>query len=178
VLITAQEIGTTYARLLRLLIYSGQRLAQVQTLTDRHVDRAARTFSWTAEEMKGDEPMVLPYHDLTAALLDELPTTGWLFPGQDDPAKHYNHLADPHAAFVNACGIPHFQRRDLRRTFSTIHAQTGTPVHIGEILLAHKAGAERGGVIGLTYNRYRYADEMRKACATYEAYLRDLVAGA
>jgi integrase len=177
VLGTAREIGNTYSRLLRLLIYSGQRLAQIQTLTDAHVDRNARTFSWSADEMKHADDHLIPYHNLTAALLEELPTEGWLFPGQDDPTKHFNNLADPHAALLKASGVAHFTRHDCRRVYSSIHAQIGTPPHIAERLLAHKNGAASGGMIGRTYNRYRYAAEMRQACTAYEQFLSDLVAG-
>ena len=89
-LLTAQNFGT-YGRLLRLLIYSGQRLSQIQTLTAAHVDRGARTFTWNAEEVKGDEPHIIWYSDLTAALLEELPTEGWLLPAEN-PTKPFDIL--------------------------------------------------------------------------------------
>jgi integrase len=178
VLITAMGMDTTYTRLLRLLIYSGQRLAQVQYLTGRHVDREARTFTWTAEEMKGDENQIIPFHDLTAALLGELPKDGWFFPGEEDPQKPYTNFSNDHRAFLDASGVPHFRRHDLRRVYSTFHArEIGTPPHIVEQILAHKNGRESGGPIGRIYRVYRWEREMRNACQAWERYLSDLVGG-
>jgi integrase len=177
VLVTSKDFGT-YGRLLRLLIYSGQRLTQVQTLTHRHIDGETRTFTWSAEDMKSDEPHIIPYHDLTAELLEHSPASGWLFPGEEDPAKHFNNLADPHAALLKVSGVAHFTRHDLRRTYSTIHASIGTPPHITERLLAHKNGRESGGPIARIYNRYEYGAEMRAAVEAYEQWVRELIARA
>ena len=177
VLITAQEFGT-YGKLVRLLIYSGQRLTQLQTLTDRHTDRVARTFTWSPEEMKSGEAHILPFHDLTAALLKELPTEGWLFPGEADSKKHYNNLADPHANLLRASGVVHFTRHDIRRVYATYHArEIGTPPHIVDRILAHKIGGTEGdSAISRIYNVYRYQREFREACEKWERFLSDLVA--
>jgi integrase len=167
VLVTAQELNTTYARLLRLLIYTGQRLAQIQTLTDAHIDREAKTFTWSAEEMKGGEPHVIPYGQLGQDLLDECTqarsssTSGtrlnsmWLFPGEEDPGKPYNNFSNDHRAFLKASGVAHFRRHDCRRVYSTFHASQldpPTPPHVVEQILAHKNGRESGGPIG--FDRY------------------------
>ena len=180
VLITAQELDTTYARLVRLLVYSGQRVAQIQHLTQAHVDVTARTFTWSADEMKSDGSHVLPYHDLTAAFLETLPTTGWLFPGEHDSAKPYNNFSNDHRAFLKACGVANWTRHDLRRVYATYHArEIGTMPHIVDRILAHKIGGTEGdSAISRIYNVYRYQREFRQACEAWEHYLCDLVARA
>jgi integrase len=174
VLVAARDFGT-YGRLLRLLLQSGQRLSQVTVLTDDHTDCDARTFTWSALEMKSDEPHVVPYHDLSAELIEELPARGWLFRGEADPRKRYNNFSNDHRAFLKASGVAHFTRHDLRRTYSTVHASIGTPPHITERLLAHKNGQESGGPIARIYNRYQYRAEMRAAVEAYEGWLQALV---
>jgi integrase len=178
VLITARQMDTTYTRLLRLLIYSGQRLAQINYLTRAHIDSTARTYTWSAEEMKSDEPMVLPYHDLSAALLDELPTEGWLFPGENDHDKPYNNFSNDHRAFIEASGVAHFRRHDCRRVYATYHArEIGTPPHIVDRILAHKIGGTEGdSAISRIYNVYRYQREFREAAEHWEKFLAVLVA--
>jgi integrase len=165
VLLTAANFGT-YGHLIRMLAYTGQRLGQILALTERHIDKESKTLSWSAFEMKGHQAHSVPYGPLTASLLEEM-----------IELRFYRNL-DPHGAFVEACGIPHFTRHDLRRTFSTIHAQIGTPPHITERLLAHKNGAASGGMIGMTYNRYRYEKECREACTAFDETLAGLVARA
>jgi integrase len=177
VLITAQAKDTTYTRLLRLLIYSGQRLSQIRKLTPAHVDRDARTFTWSAEEMKGDEPMVLPYHDLTAGLLDTLPATGWFFPGEEDSTKPYSNFSNDHRSFLEAAGVASFRRHDLRRVYATYHArEIGTPPYVVDRILAHKIGGTEGdSAISRIYNVYRYQREFREAAECWENFLATLV---
>jgi integrase len=69
--------------------------------------------------------------------------------------------------------IPHWTIHDLRRTFSTIHAKIGTPIHITERLLNHASGST-GGIVGI-YNKYQYMDEMREAQEKYETVLTNIV---
>jgi integrase len=180
VLVTAQQVDTTYARLLRLLVYSGQRLAQIKLLTRGHIDSAARTFTWSADEMKSDEFHLLPYHDLTAALLQTLPASGWLFPGENDRAKPYNNFSNDHRAFLKASGVAPFHRHDLRRVYATYHArEIGTGPHIVDRILAHKSGGTEGdSAISRIYNVYRYQREFREACEAWERFLSGLVARA
>lgn len=62
---------------------------------------------------------------------------------------------------------------DLRRTFSTIHAELKTPPHIIECLLNHATGQISG--VARIYNRYQYVPEMREAVARYEAHIQELI---
>ena len=66
-------------------------------------------------------------------------------------------------------------RHELRRTFSTIHASLGTPIHVTEKLLNHSSGTISG--VAAVYNKHAYLDEMRAAVRAYEEHLAGLVAG-
>jgi integrase len=53
---------------------------------------------------------------------------------------------------------------DLRRTFATIHASIGTPIHI----------TERTGIVSV-YQRHEYLPEMRKAVDAFETHLASIL---
>jgi len=65
--------------------------------------------------------------------------------------------------------IEHWTLHDLRRTFSTIQAQLGTPIHVTERILNHSTGSISG--VSAVYNRHSYLDEMRTALERYEQHV-------
>lgn len=71
-------------------------------------------------------------------------------------------------------GVAHFTIHDLRRAFSSMMAEIGTPILVTEKLLNHISGSF-GGVAGI-YNRYTYLPEMRKALEASEAHLKGILA--
>ena len=70
-------------------------------------------------------------------------------------------------------GVAPFTLHDLRRTYSSVHAQLGTPIHLVEKLLNHVSGSF-AGVAGV-YNRYSYMDEMKDAVQLYEDWIQSEV---
>jgi integrase len=58
-------------------------------------------------------------------------------------------------------GLAHFTLHDLRRTYATLHAKMGTPVHVSERLLNHVSGTISG--VAAVYNRHSYQEEMQVA---------------
>ena len=64
---------------------------------------------------------------------------------------------------------------DLRRTFATIHAKIGTPIHVTEKLLNHVTGTVSG--VAAVYNRHTYLEEMKAAVTEYDKYIAKLKAG-
>jgi len=70
--------------------------------------------------------------------------------------------------------IPHWTLHDLRRTFATIHARIGTPIHVVEALLNHQSGTISG--ISAVYIRHNFMLEAEKALACYENELQSIVA--
>lgn len=66
-----------------------------------------------------------------------------------------------------------FTLHDLRRTFATLHADIGTPIHVTERLLNHRSGTISG--IAAVYNRHSYQSEMREATKHYSELLAKLI---
>ncbi|WP_299919593.1 site-specific integrase [uncultured Roseobacter sp.] len=91
-------------------------------------------------------------------------------PAEDQP---YNGWSKAQRRVVKETGLDHFTLHDLRRTFSTIHAKIGTPIHVTEKLLNHVSGSISG--VAAVYNRHSYIEEMHTAIAAYDEYLANLL---
>ena len=146
---SASETLTT---MLRLMILTGQRRGEIQHLTlDGDIAHLK------AEHSKNKKSHLFPVGPLAIELLThDRKYTNW-------------HGGKPSLA----PGMPHWTYHDLRRTFATIHAQIGTPPYIIERTLNHTAGSL--SPIALTYNRFKYMDEMREAMHKYEAHILKIV---
>jgi|GEM_PF-1650638 len=170
VLWSTSHLGGKYGTLLRLLLLTGQRLSQIALLRPEYIDREAKTITWSGSVMKNSKPHTIPYGDVTAKLLDTLPSDGFLFPTRK--RNSFTNWSNAHRLYLKASKMEHFTRHDLRRTYSTLQASIGTPLHITELLLSHRGGTISG--VAAVYMRYNFAAEMRKAVETYEGYLATL----
>ena len=72
-------------------------------------------------------------------------------------------------------GVQNWTLHDIRRTFATLHARLGTPIHITERLLNHVSGT-LGGIVAI-YQRHGYESQMREAMTNYEAAIMRLEKG-
>lgn len=154
----------TFGIIVRLLILTGQRRGEIGNLHSDYIDGGVITLP--AEVVKNNRTHTFPLGPLAQSLLPN--TTGYLF-GQ------YKDFTRQTKALRLACGVPDFSLHDIRRTYSTIHAELGTPLHITEQLLNHRSGTISG--VASTYNRYSYAKEMREAVLLYEQHIVSVVAG-
>jgi len=154
----------------RLLLLSGQRLAQIAALRAEWIDYDAKTISFPASVMKGGIAHQIPYGPLTASILDELPKQDLLFP--TSRGLPYNNWSTATESLRKICSIEHFTLHDLRRTWTSLAARTALP-HVLECVLAHKSGTISG--VAAIYNRHRYMEEMRAAMLAFEETLSSLL---
>jgi integrase len=116
-----------------------------------------------------------PLSQTAQSIIVGLPETGdLLFPAATDSEKPFSGWAWHKRQFD--CGLECIQPytlHDLRRTFATVHAKIGTPIHVTEKLLNHVSGTISG--VAAVYNRHSYMDEMRKAITIYNEYLESLI---
>ncbi len=144
-----------YSDYIKLLILTGQRRGQFQ-----QYEVQDDTLYFPAEIMKTKVEHQIPATPLVLELIDRLePFNGW------SKAKQ---RMDLHIGLTG--WVPH----DLRRTFSTIHASLGTPLHVTERILAHRSGTISG--VAAIYNRHTYMPEMREALTRYEQHVLSIVA--
>jgi integrase len=105
----------------------------------------------------------------------QLPDTGdLLFPAATDFDKPFTTWAWHKKRFDDGLeDVEPYTLHDLRRTFATVHAQIGTPIHVTEKLLNHVSGTISG--VAAVYNRHSYSDEMMQAMRHYDEFLENLL---
>jgi integrase len=141
-----------YSDIVKLLLLSGQRVGQFGNFSmDWFEDRK---IIFPAEVMKGGKPHEIPTTPLIRKYLDNFKQDNW---------DRYKKRMD------KSTGVTHWVLHDLRRTFATIHAEIGTPIHVVEALLNHTSGTISG--VTAIYIRYQFFSEMRKALLLYERHL-------
>lgn len=156
-----------FHRLIRLLLLTGQRRGEIGGLHWGMVkdDRVTLPADFT----KNGKEHTFPLGDLARATFPPR-GNGYVFP--NSLGKPFTAYAFNFQKLLKETGIDDITMHDLRRTYVSIHAQLGTPIHIAEKLVNHVSGTF-GGVRGV-YDRYSYFDEMRSACERYEAHLSSL----
>lgn len=167
----ALKYGHPFGNIVLLCITTGQRRSEIVNLRRSWIGEGTITFP--AAVTKNRREHTVPFGDLTQSILDRIPDSGeLLFKGRGKNV--WNGWSKAKKEFDEKTPLPHWTLHDLRRTFSTLHAEIGTPIHITERLLNHVSGATTGGIIGI-YNRYSYLEEMRAAASTYEKHLATLI---
>ncbi len=146
-----------YTTILKLLLLTGQRRSQIWKFQPEWVKE--NTIVFPAEIMKNGESHTIPLCPLTEQYLQPFSFNGW--------SKAKVRL-DKHT------GLADWTVHDLRRTFATVHAQLGTPIHVVETLLDHRSGSISG--VAAIYNRYNYLKEMRTALEIYEQHIQAIIA--
>lgn len=169
---TPRHVQTRLYSIMVLCLLTGQRRGEIAQLRAVEIDYELRVITIPADRAKNHRPNTIPYGDLTASVLERLPTTGYLFPATRGKGV-YNAWGKEKALIDKHSGVANWTLHDLRRTFATIHAEIGTPIHIIERLLNHSSGTF-AGVTG-TYNRFAYFPEMKAAILAYENHLRALL---
>jgi integrase len=116
----------------KLCLLTGQRVGEVRRFS--HAWLAGDTIIIPAKVAKNNRESTFPFNLLTAQYL-----------------KQYRSRTNSVSSFsrekkrIDAqCPLPHWTVRDLRRTFATIHARLGTPVHVVEAMLNHRSGTMSG----------------------------------
>jgi integrase len=150
-----------YGRLVQLLIATGQRANQIIKLSPSWIDANKRLLTFPASVMKSNRPHVLPYGNLSAALLGDLsgrPTTY--------QAKKKHELDA-------LSGLSGYVLHDFRRYYSSPQARLKTPIDCTEMILSHRTGSR--SPIQQVYDQYDRMDEMREAQDRFEAHLRRVI---
>lgn len=141
-----------YSDVLKLCILTGQRRGELAAIVDEWINGDTLTFP--ASITKNKREHTIPISELALKYLPVEGFAGW------SKAK---------ARISRLVPLPHWTVHDLRRTFSTIHAEIGTPIHVTEKLLNHVSGTHSG--VQAIYNRHTYLTEMRMASNAYQAHL-------
>ena len=150
-----------YSDFLKLCLLTGQRRSEVASI--RQAWLAGDTLTIPASVAKNGKEHVTAFNLLTALHLPKVDSH--LFNGFSKAKTRFDRLHP----------FPHWTIHDLRRTFATIHARIGTPIHVVEAMLNHTSGTVSG--VAAIYIRHNFLAEMRKAALAYELHLARLIQG-
>lgn len=168
---------TDHGRIVRLLLLTGQRAAEIGGLRwdEVHGDHIALPSTRT----KNKRPHVIPLSTPAKAILDGHRILGRTFVfGRDDSAGFKGwgiskQRLDERAAKTNG-GMAPWVVHDLRRTCATGMIGLGIQPHIVEAVLNHVSG-HKSGVAGI-YNRAAYDTEKREALERWASHVLVIVA--
>ena len=167
------EMPGAFSSIVLLLIITGQRKGEVGSLAWNMINQDQRLITLPPALTKNKRGQILPYGDIAAQFLANIPKTGGLLfqaRRRDTPLRGWSYAKNN---FDRRCPLDPWTLHDLRRTFATIHASIGTPLHIIERLLNHVTGQISG--VAAIYNRHKYLEEMREAVMQYEMRINSLI---
>lgn len=173
VYLRAEETPFPFGPIIQLLLLTGQRRNEIGSLRRSWIVDGYVTFPQGFT--KNSREHRFPLSSMAQDVIHELPDTGdLLFPAARNPNKSFTGWAWHKARFddgLERCAP--YTLHDLRRTFATVHAKIGTPIHVTEKLLNHVSGSISG--VAAVYNRHSYQKEMRHAAARYDDYIAKLI---
>jgi integrase len=162
-----------YARAIRILMLTGQRVEEIAALHIDQWDAAERIIDWS--KTKNGKPHTLPVTLLAAELIESIAPNafGWFFPSATDPKKHvstgtlYNVMWRQRDRGV----IPVVTNRDLRRTWKTLAGKAGVSKEIRDRLQNHTLH----DVSSKSYDRWNYMPEKRAGMHKWDKFVTNLL---
>lgn len=171
----ADELGYPFGTITKLCLTLGQRRTQTASIARAWIDRKAMTITFPRVAMKNSRPHIVPYSDLAASILNDIPDTGdLLFPARGHSDRAFNGWSTSTEDLrKKVSDTPHFTPHDWRRTFASGLQRLGVRLEVTEALLGHVSGS-LGGIRGV-YQRYDYASEKREAITLWERHVNSLI---
>jgi len=166
-----REHSSRYNDIVTLLVLTGQRRGEIAGLQWSEIEDHYLTLS--AERTKNKRNHVVPLGIHAFRLLQSIEGGSHHVFGTPDTDKPFNGWGRAQRRLTRETGLDQFTLHDLRRTYSTIHAQLGTPIHVTEKLLNHVSGSISG--VAAVYNRHSYMEEMKTAVSVYDQYIAELL---
>ncbi|MCA0869276.1 site-specific integrase [Seohaeicola saemankumensis] len=173
VFLRSQETPFPFGPIMQLLILTGQRRSEVGSLRRTWISDDCVVFP--AGFTKNKREHRFPLSGRSQEIIEGLPDTGnLLFPAATNNEKTFSGWAWHKARFDEELeDVAPYTLHDLRRTFATVHAKIGTPIHVTEKLLNHVTGTISG--VAAVYNQHTYAEEMREAMTRFDEYIAKLI---
>jgi integrase len=164
-----------FGKVIRLLILTGARRAEVGGMRWSELDLEKGTWSLPSERVKNGRAHTLPLTPLALSVIESVPRRvgrDHLFGTRSDGGLSHWHAK---AELDQRLTIKPWRVHDLRRTVATRLCDLGVAPHVVEQILNHQSG-HRAGIVGV-YNRSSYANEVRAALALWSDHVRTLVEG-
>jgi integrase len=171
----ADRIGFPFGDVVKLLILTGQRRAEVAGMQWSELDLERAQWTLPAARVKNAREHVVPLSDSALEILATVPrvyaprifTSGVGTVAYTDGKRAIDALLPP--------DMPRWTLHDLRRSAVTHMAEIGVQPHVIEAVINHVSG-HKAGVAGI-YNRSTYAVERRAALSRWADHVLALAAG-
>lgn len=194
----ATEEATDYARIVRLLLLTGQRREEVAAMHWGEISGEGRTWTIPADRAKNGRAHDVPLSPQVRAILarvERRQDRDFVFGRGTGGYSGYSRskrVLDQKLAVMRAeirlgrqlelgeqpgskDALSPWVLHDLRRTAVTMMAEMGVAPHVVEAVVNHVSG-HKAGVAGI-YNRAVYANEKRAALERWAAHVEQLVSG-
>lgn len=182
----ADSDGWPFGPLVKMLILTGQRLAEVGGMRWDEINFKDKVWTLPAERVKNGERHEVPLSNAAIEIMTVLPriktTEGFVFTTRRDAAVSGFSRAKDRLDATIAAAVPvdsqapdHWTFHDLRRTMASGMARLGIALPVIEKILNHSSGTFRG-IVGV-YQRHSYADEKRAALDRWAAHVGAVVSG-
>ena len=125
---------TPFGALLQVLIFTGLRRSEASNLHRDWIARDILTIPGT--HTKNGNPHTLPLTDTVLEMLEPLPDQLFISPR----GVIFSNWSNSKKRFDEGLQIAPYRIHDLRRTFASLHARLGTPIHVTEKMLNHVSG--------------------------------------
>jgi integrase len=162
-----------FGRIVRLLMLTGTRRAEMGGLKWSEVDLDRGTVTIPGERTKNHRPLILTLPPLALDILRSVPRRD----GNDHVfGNGFSAWSASTAALRKRAGkLPPWTLHDIRRSFATHAAEIGVQPHVVEAILNHVSG-HKGGVAGI-YNLASYDRERATALLRWSEHLTAITTG-
>jgi integrase len=166
-----------YGKIVKLLILTGTRRAEIGDMAWPEIDLDRATFTIPSSRSKNGRAHTLPIMPMMREIIESVPrmaTRPQLF-GQR--SHGFTNWTLPKPVLDERSGVtePPWTIHDIRRTVATRMNDIGIAPHVVEAVLNHQSGSRRG-VAGV-YNKSPYTNDVRNALAAWHDHLRAIIAG-
>ena len=161
-----------FSEIVRLLLLTAARRNEIGNLTWDEIDLKRKLIVFAPDRTKNGRGLELPLSAQALAVINRVPrrnSSSFLF----SDANGYKGWDQDKMRLDARLGIAPWRLHDLRRTAATYMAELGVQPWYVEAVLNHQSG-HKSGVAG-TYNRAKYADEMRAALQRWADHLDRIV---
>jgi integrase len=166
---------------LKLILFTGQRVEQVSRMQWEHVDLEERLWRVPPDETKMGKSrtrktLLVPMTDIVLEVIHAMPMiegNGFVFPGvKEDSPYDLGSFAHALIKMLRQSDIEHFTPRDLRRTVTTHLARLGVSKEIRSKIQDHSLG---GDVEDIHYDQHDYLKEKRVGLERWERELQRII---
>lgn len=161
--LAAEGLGYPYGPIVRLLVLTGQRRAEVAGMRWGELDLPNRTWTIPAIRAKNGRKHEVPLSSQVIAVIESLPrfaSSDLLFGPSGKAPSGYSE-AKTRIDKALPADMPGWTFHDVRRSVASGMAAGGTDLHVIERCLNHVSGTF-GGIVSV-YQKHNYAGQMRAA---------------